>query len=234
MNVENLSEFEIIIGYKFKDSSLLKLALTHSSFANEHRLGKNEYNERLEFLGDAALDLIISKYIYNKFPKLPEGELSKLRAGIVCEGSLAKKAVEISLGKYILLGKGEEITGGRERESVLADAFESVIGAILLDGGMDAAEKYVLGLMEDVVEELKQDYRFMDCKTRLQEIIQKTSKEPIVYEIIKEDGPAHNKVFEAEVTHCGEILGKGSGRSKKEAEQNAASDALNNMGGEQL
>jgi ribonuclease-3 len=229
MNIDNLHEFEIIIGYKFKNSSLLKLALTHSSFANEHRLGKNEYNERLEFLGDAALDLIISKYIYNKFTSLPEGELSKLRAGIVCEGSLAKKAAEINLGKYLLLGKGEEITGGRTRESVLADAFEAVIGAILLDGGMDSAENYVLSIMKDVIEEIKMDYRFMDCKTRLQEIIQKVSKEPISYEIIKEEGPAHNKVFEAEVIHCGEVLGKGSGRSKKEAEQNAAADAINKM-----
>ena len=137
MNSEDLEKFEKITGYSFKDGSLLRLALTHSSFANEHRLGKNEYNERLEFLGDAALDLIISKYIYKKFPMLPEGELSKLRAGVVCEGSLAKKAVQIHLGDFLLLGKGEEITGGRHRDSVLADAFEAVIGAILLDGGME-------------------------------------------------------------------------------------------------
>lgn len=229
MNGENLRDFENIIGYRFNDSSLLRLALTHSSFANEHKLGKYEYNERLEFLGDAALDLIISKYIYKKFPTLPEGELSKLRAGVVCEGSLAKKAAEISLGKFLLLGKGEEITGGRTRESVLADAFEAVIGAILLDGGMESAESYVLGLMTDAVEEMKLDYRFMDCKTRLQEIIQKISKEPVIYEIVREEGPDHNKVFEAQVLHGGNILGSGTGKSKKEAEQNAAGDAISKM-----
>lgn len=229
MNSEDLEKFEKITGYSFKDGSLLRLALTHSSFANEHRLGKNEYNERLEFLGDAALDLIISKYIYKKFPMLPEGELSKLRAGVVCEGSLAKKAVQIHLGDFLLLGKGEEITGGRHRDSVLADAFEAVIGAILLDGGMDSAEKYVLSLMTDEVEEMKVDYRFIDCKTRLQEIMQKISKEPIAYEIVKEEGPDHNKVFEAEVTHEGKVLGIGRGKSKKEAEQNAAGVAIEKM-----
>ena len=229
MNNKNLVEFEKIIEYKFKDNSLLRLALTHSSFANEHKLGKNEYNERLEFLGDAALDLIVSRHIYKKFPELPEGELSKLRASVVCEGSLAKKAREISLGNFLLLGKGEEITGGRSRDSVLADAFEAVIGAIYLDGGMECAEKYVERLMTDVVENLKSDYRLMDCKTRLQEIIQKISKEPISYAIVNEEGPDHNKVFEAQVCHEGRVLGVGKGRSKKEAEQSAASDAISKM-----
>lgn len=229
MNNKNLVEFEKIIEYKFKDNSLLRLALTHSSFANEHKLGKNEYNERLEFLGDAALDLIVSRHIYKKFPELPEGELSKLRASVVCEGSLAKKAREICLGDFLLLGKGEEITGGRSRESVLADAFEAVIGAIYLDGGMECAEKYVERLMTDVVENLKSDYRFMDCKTRLQEIIQKISKEPISYAIVNEEGPDHNKTFEAQVCHEGRVLGTGKGRSKKEAEQSAASDAISKM-----
>lgn len=229
MNNKNLVEFEKIIEYKFKDNSLLRLALTHSSFANEHKLGKNEYNERLEFLGDAALDLIVSRHIYKKFPELPEGELSKLRASVVCEGSLAKKAREISLGNFLLLGKGEEITGGRSRDSVLADAFEAVIGAIYLDGGMECAEKYVESLMVDVVENLKSDYRYMDCKTRLQEIIQKISKDPISYAIVNEEGPDHNKVFEAQVCHEGRVLGVGKGRSKKEAEQSAASDAISKM-----
>ncbi|MBR5468467.1 MAG: ribonuclease III [Firmicutes bacterium] len=229
MNNKNLVEFEKIIEYKFKDNSLLRLALTHSSFANEHKLGKNEYNERLEFLGDAALDLIVSRHIYKKFPELPEGELSKLRASVVCEGSLAKKAREISLGNFLLLGKGEEITGGRNRDSVLADAFEAVIGAIYLDGGMECAEKYVESLMADVVENLKSDYRYMDCKTRLQEIIQKISKDPISYAIVNEEGPDHNKVFEAQVCHEGRVLGVGKGRSKKEAEQSAASDAISKM-----
>ena len=230
MNNKNLVEFEKIIEYKFKDNSLLRLALTHSSFANEHKLGKNEYNERLEFLGDAALDLIVSRHIYKKFPELPEGELSKLRASVVCEGSLAKKAREISLGDFLLLGKGEEITGGRSRESVLADAFEAVIGAIYLDGGMECAEKYVERLMTDVVENLKRDYRFMDCKTRLQEIIQKISKEPISYAIVNEEGPDHNKTFEVEVHLNSNVIGRGSGSSKKNAEQEAAREALALMG----
>lgn len=223
-----MKRLEENLNYSFKNKELLKNALSHSSYANEKHspLGSNE---RLEFLGDAALDLIVSRHIYKKFPELPEGELSKLRASVVCEGSLAKKAREISLGNFLLLGKGEEITGGRSRDSVLADAFEAVIGAIYLDGGMECAEKYVERLMTDVVENLKSDYRLMDCKTRLQEIIQKISKEPISYAIVNEEGPDHNKVFEAQVCHEGRVLGVGKGRSKKEAEQSAASDAISKM-----
>jgi len=224
-----LAELEKIIGYSFKDKSILSLALTHSSYANEHKLGKFEYNERLEFLGDAVLEFFISRCIYEKYPELPEGELTKLRAAIVCEGSLAKKAVEVHLGEFLLLGKGEEITGGRQRESILADAFEAVIGAVLMDGGIECVEKYVMGLMTGVVESVRSNFMLMDYKTRLQEEVQKHGKESVTYAIIKESGPDHGKTFTAEVYHVGKTLGSGSGKTKKEAEQNAAKNALSKM-----
>ncbi len=224
-----LAEFERIIGYSFKDKSILSLALTHSSYANEHKLGKFEYNERLEFLGDAVLEFFVSSYIYDKYPELPEGELTKLRASVVCEGSLAKKAQDIHLGDYLFLGKGEELTGGRTRESILADAFEAVIGAVLIDGGINCAQKYVMGLMQNVIDSVRGSFMLMDYKTRLQEEIQKSSKEPVCYTIVNETGPDHGKLFEAEVSHNKHKLGSGFGKSKKEAEQNAAKNALNNM-----
>lgn len=229
MNKINLTEFEEKIKYSFKNKETLMLAFTHSSYANEHKLGKFDYNERLEFLGDAALDLVISKFIYEKFPNMPEGELTKLRASVVCEGSLAKKAREIGLGNFLQLGKGEEITGGRNRESVLADAFEAVIGAICIDGGMEDVEKYVLSLMTSVVEEQKNEYKNIDYKTHLQEIIQKTSRIPVSYCITGERGPDHGKEFIVEVHHNGNILGTGIGKSKKEAEQSAAGAAIKHM-----
>ena len=144
--------------------------MSHSSYANEHNVSSNE---RIEFLGDAVLDMIVSEYIYKKFPKMPEGELTKLRAGVVCEGSLAKIAREFDFGKYLLLGKGEECTGGRNRDSILADAFEAVIGAICLDGGIDAVGKYIMSFMEKAIDDMKINFRTLDCKTHLQEIIQK-------------------------------------------------------------
>ncbi|MCJ7856839.1 ribonuclease III [Lachnospiraceae bacterium NSJ-143] len=226
---KHLTEFENLIGYKFNDKDILSLALTHSSYANEHKLGRFEYNERLEFLGDAVLEFFVSRYIYEKYPELPEGELTKLRAGVVCEGSLAKKALEIQLGDFLFLGKGEELTGGRKRESILADAFEAVIGAVIIDGGIDSAEKYVMGLMKNVIDSVRNSFMLMDYKTRLQEEIQKFSKEPVSYVITKETGPDHGKLFESEVSHCSNILGSGLGKSKKEAEQNAAKDALSKM-----
>jgi ribonuclease-3 len=229
MSGNELAEFEDIIGYKFKDRDALVLALTHSSYANEHNLGKYEYNERLEFLGDAVLEFFVSRYIFEKFPQMPEGGLTKLRAGAVCEGTLAKKAHEIRLGEFLRLGKGEELTGGRNRDSVLADAFEAVIGSVLVDGGIPAAEKYVLGLMTDEINALRDSFMFMDFKTRLQEIVQKTSKLPLKYTIVGESGPDHGKVFEAEVLHDGVILGRGTGHSKKEAEQEAAKAAISKI-----
>ena len=223
---KHLAEFEKIIEYSFNDKCILSLALTHSSYANEHKLGKFEYNERLEFLGDAVLEFLVSRYIFEKYPELPEGELTKLRASVVCEGSLAKKAVDIHLGDFLYLGKGEELTGGRTRESILADAFEAVIGAVVIDGGIENAEKYVMGLMTDVISSVRNSFMLMDYKTRLQEEIQKSSKEPVAYAIVKESGPDHGKLFEAEVSHSGSVLGSGTGRSKKEAEQAAAKNAL--------
>lgn len=229
MNKIEIKQFEENIKYQFHKKELLTLAFTHSSYANEHKKGKNENNERLEFLGDAVLDLVISKYIYNAFPEMPEGELTKLRAGVVCEPTIAKKAVELDLGSYLLLGKGEESTGGRKRDSILADAFEAVIGAIYLDGGMEEVQKYILDIMTEEIDKMKKSFRTMDCKTHLQEVIQKHSKNPISYEIIEEKGPDHDKIFVAEVCHENKVLGKGEGKSKKEAEQSAAYDALNKI-----
>ncbi len=226
MNAFDIEVFEKKINYQFNDKEKIKLAFTHSSYANEHRNTISENNERLEFLGDAVLDMIVSEYIYKKFPKMPEGELTKLRAGVVCEGSLAKIAREFDFGKYLLLGKGEECTGGRNRDSILADAFEAVIGAICLDGGIDAVGKYIMSFMEKAIDDMKINFRTLDCKTHLQEIIQKNSKNPIVYKIIDEKGPDHDKVFVAEVYHDNNTLGIGEGKSKKEAEQNAAYNAL--------
>lgn len=226
MNAFDIEVFEKKINYQFNDKEKIKLAFTHSSYANEHRNTISENNERLEFLGDAVLDMIVSEYIYKKFPKMPEGELTKLRAGVVCEGYLAKIAREFDFGKYLLLGKGEECTGGRNRDSILADAFEAVIGAICLDGGIDAVGKYIMSFMEKAIDDMKINFRTLDCKTHLQEIIQKNSKNPIVYKIIDEKGPDHDKVFVAEVYHDNNTLGIGEGKSKKEAEQNAAYNAL--------
>lgn len=226
---DSLDEFQNIIGYRFNNTDLLMLALTHSSYGNEHKKERYENNERVEFLGDAALDLIISRYIYDMFPFMPEGELTKLRAGVVCETSLAKVAVKLRIGEFLMLGKGEENTGGRTRDSILADATEAVIGAVYIDGGFAEAEKFVIGLLSGAVEELKTSFRTIDCKTHLQELIQKNSKSPVTYAIVDEKGPDHNKVFAAEVRHNGKAIGTGSGRSKKEAEQSAAADALDRL-----
>ena len=229
MNNKNLKQFESIIEYKFNNIDLLKKAFTHSSYANEKHIEKFDNNERLEFLGDAVLELVISDYIYKSYPHMPEGELTKLRAGTVCEGSLAERAREINLCEFLMLGKGEETTGGRHRDSILADAFEAVIGAVYLDGGFDAARKHILNQLKGTVAKIKHSLNIIDCKTRLQEEIQKTSKEPIHYEIVGESGPDHDKLFISAVNHCGEKLGEGKGKSKKEAEQAAAYDALKKM-----
>lgn len=226
MNYLNLEEFEKKLGYHFQDKNLLLLALTHSSYANEHKKGGHENNERLEFLGDAVLDMVVSEYIYRKFPEMPEGELTKLRAAVVCEGSLAQLSRQLGVGRNLFLGKGEESTGGRTRESILADAFEAIIGAVCMDGGIAAASQYVMQFMQDQIARTKPGFHNIDCKTHLQEVVQKTSKIPLQYTIVDEKGPDHNKVFVAEVRHDGHVLGQGSGRSKKEAEQNAAGVAL--------
>lgn len=225
----DLSEFEKIIDYKFKNKKLLEQALSHSSYINEARRNHIENNERLEFLGDAVLELVISEYIYIKYTNMPEGELTKFRASIVCEPTLAQQAKKLKIGKYIMLGKGEKTTGGDGRDSILADAFEAVIGAVYLDGGIESAKKYILAIMNPIISSLQQSFKTMDYKTYLQEIVQKTSKETVRYEIIDEIGPDHSKEFIAVAIHGNEKLGQGKGRTKKEAEQNAAMDALNNQ-----
>jgi len=216
----------INLNYDFKNMELIDIALTHSSFAHEARDGITKNNERLEFLGDAVLELVISSFIFKNFTELPEGELTKLRASVVCETSLSKISRRLKVGNYIKLGKGEENTGGRERDSILADTFEAIIGAIYLDGGISEAEKFIISNMKDSIFEMKDSFKMNDCKTYLQELIQKNSKSPIEYDVIDEIGPAHNKKFIVHVVHDNLVLGSGEGKSKKEAEQNAAYNAI--------
>lgn len=224
----NYEEFEDKIGHHFKNRDLLTEAFTHSSYANENKLGRR-YNERLEFLGDSVLSLVVSRHLFTKYPELPEGELTKVRAALVCEKALDVFASKINLGKYLLLGKGEEATGGRQRSSILADAFEAVIAAVYLDGGFETANEYVLKFIPETLEDCK-NISFHDYKTRLQEVIQKNPEDIIEYELVEESGPDHNKLFVVEVTLDTNVIGKGRGRSKKEAEQMAAKEALSLMG----
>lgn len=224
-----LVQFEKTIGYSFSNVDNLTLAFTHSSYANEYRNENIQSNERLEFLGDAVLNIIISEYIYSNFPHLSEGEMTKMRANIVCEASLDKCAAKISIGQYLLLGKGEELTGGRTRASILSDAFEAVLGAVYLDGGMDNAKKFVINNMSGIINESATGLNYTDYKTQLQEIIQKNSDRKVSYEIIEERGPDHNKIFVSQVKVCDTVMGTGEGKSKKEAEQNAAKIAIETM-----
>jgi ribonuclease III len=222
----NIKSIEETIDYCFKDKKNIFLALTHSSFANENKNERLSSNERLEFLGDAVLNIIISEYIYNRFLDLTEGEMTKARAGIVCEASLMKCANGISLGKYLLLGKGEEITGGRTRTSILSDAFEALIGSIYLDGGLSEARDFIYTAMQEIIASSISGETFIDYKTQLQEFVQKSSDQKIQYEILEEKGPDHNKMFVSQVKVAERILGTGEGKTKKEAEQNAAKIAL--------
>lgn len=229
--ISKLKAFQDILKYTFNDIELLKTACTHSSYAHENKESSIVSNERLEFLGDSVLSLIVSEYIFKNYPKLPEGELTKIRASVVCEASLAQCTKRIGVGKYLLLGKGEELTGGRERISILSDAFEAILAAIYLDGGMDEARRWVLEQLEDTIKAAVAGNIFKDYKTELQELIQKNGEEKIKYEIIDVSGPDHNKNFYVKVMHNGRTIGKGSGRSKKEAEQNAARCALESING---
>ncbi len=213
------------IGYEFKDKRLLQLALSHSSYANEKAEKAN--NERLEFLGDSVLGFITAEYLYSVLSGRPEGELTKIRANAVCEKSLAVFANEISLGDYILLGKGEMLTGGRERPSILSDAFEAVIAAIYLDGGIEEAKKFVLRF---VSKSNTDTVAVTDYKTLLQEVIQKNPDEHLTYHLAAEAGPDHNKEFTVEVYLNSNCIGTGKGHSKKKAEQAAAKEALELMG----
>ncbi len=228
LSAKDFDQLENKISYMFKNKKNLILAMTHSSFANENKNAKLQSNERLEFLGDAVLNIVISEYIYLKFANLTEGEMTKARASIVCEQSLMKCANNIGIGSFLMLGKGEELTGGRMRPSILSDAFEALIGAIYLDGGMKNAKQFILGQMEKLIHDSINGAVFMDFKTQLQEIIQKEGDSKIVYEIIDEKGPDHEKVFVAQVKVSDRVIGKGNGKSKKEAEQAAARVALMN------
>lgn len=224
---ELLEKMQAILNYQYQNKALLEEALTHSSYANEHRNRLIKDNERLEFLGDAILDLIISEYLFKKFSQMPEGDLSKIRASIVCEGSLAKMAHQMQLGQYILLGKGEELTGGRERDSILADAFEAITGSLFIDGGFACARQFIWDTLVQSVEQTASiETLYKDYKTLLQEAIQKISPSPIHYEVVGEEGPDHDKHFYVEVFHEERSLGRGVGKSKKEAEQDAAKKAL--------
>ncbi|WP_427338587.1 ribonuclease III [Caloranaerobacter sp. DY30410] len=225
-----LDELQNKIGYRFHNINLLNRALTHSSYANEHRRLKIKYNERLEFLGDSVLSLVVSDYIFEKYPKFPEGELTKLRAVIVCETSLSTVAKKLNLGKYLLLGKGEEATGGRERISILADTLEALIGSIYLDGGLGEARKFILNVLKNIIEDAVEGKILIDYKTQLQEIIQKSSKSGVCYNVMNEYGPDHNKIFQVKVSLNNQVLGEGVGRSKKDAEQCAAKNALIRLG----
>lgn len=216
---EQLSRLQSIIGYKFKNPQLLSHALTHSSYANEKHWDKTKCNERLEFLGDAVLEVISSDFLFRNYPSMPEGEMTKLRASLVCEPTLAYCAEAISLGNYLLLGKGEELTGGRKRPSVVSDAMEAVIGAIYLDGGLANAKEFIDRF---ILNDIEHKQLFYDSKTILQEMVQAQFKEILYYELIKEEGPDHNKSFEVCAKVGGREIGRGSGRTKKAAEQMAA------------
>lgn len=225
-----MKNLEEKLGYKFKNINLLENALTHSSYANEVRDGTSS-NERLEFLGDSVLSIIVSEFIYKKFANQPEGELTKLRASLVCEKSLCGFSRELDLGKYLRLGKGEEKGGGRNRDSILADAFEAVLAAMYLDGGFEVARNHVLRFVKEEIEHTD-DEAFKDYKTLLQEIIQRNPEESVAYFLTGESGPDHNKLFTVEVRLNSNVIGKGEGRSKKQAEQMAAKQALSLMGAE--
>ena len=224
---KSIQQLQDTIGYKFHNPVFLEVALTHSSYANEvkHQL---KYNERQEFLGDAVLSIIVSDYLFNNYT-VPEGELTKLRAAIVCEKSLDVMANKIHLGEYLRLGRGEEMTGGRTRPSIIADAFEALIAAIYLDSGIESARAFVLPFVTEMLEH-EDSLSFKDYKTILQEIIQQNPEEKLVYKLVGEKGPDHDKRFVVDVMLNSNVIGKGEGRSKKNAEQMAAKEALELMG----
>lgn len=218
-----MEQLEQKIGYRFRNKKLLRQALTHSSYANEKKLGKLGCNERLEFLGDAVLELISSDVLYVRFPRLPEGELTKKRASLVCEPSLAYCARQFGLPEYLLLGKGEDMTGGRMRDSIVSDATEALLGAIYLDGGFADAKEFVLKF---ILNDMEHKQLFYDSKTILQEMVQEDGKHPVEYILTGEAGPDHNKKFEVEVRINGVPAGCGAGHTKKAAEQAAAYQAI--------
>lgn len=218
-----LNELENRLGYRFQKIEYLQHAVTHSSYANEHRMNREKNNERLEFLGDAVLEMISSENLYMTHPQMPEGELTKLRASLVCEQSLAQCAKELGLGEFLLLGKGEEATGGRERNSILSDAVEAVIGAIYLDGGFTNAKEFI---ERTVLSEAENRTLFCDSKTILQELIQSDHKGVLSYRLLSEEGPEHMKRFTIGAYLDDRMLAQGEGKTKKAAEQVAAYQSI--------
>ena len=219
-----IKDLEVAIGYRFNNISLLQNALAHSSYANERWHDSLKSNERLEFLGDSILGMVTAEYLYRNFPNRPEGDLTRMRADMVCERSLAVAAEKIGLGKHLLLGNGEEIGGGRQRDSILADAVESVIAACFLDGGMEAARQFINTFV--LTEIPTQKLRNTDHKTALQELVQQKKNQTLSYVLVGESGPDHDKQFVVEVSLNGKVVGKGIGSSKKRAEQDAAKAAI--------
>ena len=222
-----IKDLEAAIGYRFQNITLLQNALTHSSYANERWHNSLKSNERLEFLGDSILGMVVAEYLYRNFPDRPEGELTRMRADMVCEKTLASVAARINLGQHLMLGNGEEQGGGRSRDSILADAVESVIAASFLDGGMAAARSFIEKFI--LVEVPVRKMHNADYKTALQELIQQKKNQTLSYALVGESGPDHDQRFEVEVSLNGRVIGTGTGSSKKRAEQMAAQSALENL-----
>ena len=224
-----MQELERKLNYAFRNPALLQEALNHSSYANEHRAAHLHSNERLEFLGDSVLGFVTAEFLFQRHPEAPEGELTRIRAALVCEQSLYEVAQRLDLGQYLKLGRGEEAGGGRERTSILADAVEAVFAAVYLDGGMDAARALIHRCLLDAQRESVVEERRRDYKTALQELVQRQADQTLTYRMVDEQGPDHAKTFRAEVLLNGEAIGSGSGHSKKEAEQAAARAAMEAM-----
>jgi ribonuclease-3 len=225
-----MQELEKKLGYTFRNPALLGEALSHSSYANEHRGAKLSSNERLEFLGDSVLGFVTAEYLFAGHPDLPEGDLTRIRAALVCEQSLYEVASKLELGRYLKLGRGEEAGGGRQRTSILADATEAVFAAVYLDGGIQAASALIHRVLLNAERESAVEERRRDYKTALQELVQRQADQILSYRMVGEHGPDHAKVFSAEVLLNGKSIGSGSGHSKKEAEQSAARSALAYLG----
>jgi ribonuclease-3 len=227
--MRNMQDLEQALGYRFRNAALLREALRHSSYANEHHGEEATSNERLEFLGDSVLGFVTAEYLFAEHPDAPEGELTRIRARLVCEGSLYEAAKRISLGEHLCLGRGEDSGGGRERPSILADATEAVIAAVYLDGGIAEADALIHRLLLDKENEERVVERRRDYKTALQELVQRKPDQTLCYRLSDERGPDHAKVFTVAVLLNGETVGEGTGRSKKEAEQMSAKDALERL-----
>jgi len=226
-DTKGLNGLEEILGYKFQDKNKLMLALTHSSYISKDKISAS--NERMEFLGDTILGFIVSSFLYSRVPILSEGQMTRIRASIVCEETLAQCALELKLGDFLRVSKGEALTGGRTRSSILSDAYEAVVGSIYLDGGMKACRDFVLSSMSNIIHDAIMKPAEKDYKTKLQEIAQRGHSCNIVYKIVNEQGPDHEKVFDAQVRLDGKVMGKGTGKTKKEAEQLAAKEALGKL-----